>query len=753
MDWNQPISEETFKNKYMLNGERNPEEVFRGVALEASSVEKPKRFWNNNKGKDYWYDRFYDEISSGRFLPAGRILANARPENHKKKNLLNCYVIDIEDSIDGITTALQEYMKILTMGGGVGFNASKLRPLGAEVSNGGETSGPLPFVDIFNRASETISLGGGRRGASICILNVDHPDIEAFITYKQGDKLTKFNISVGITDAFMDAVKNDLDWDLQFDGKTYKTLKAKDLYEKVMKNAYMNNEPGIFNLDHVNATNNGHYMYDLDAPNPCGEQPLPHYGACNLGALNLSRFIVAPFTDKASFNFWAYADSLEIAVRFLDNILDCTAFPLKKIEKRVLGERRIGLGFTAFANMLSMMKLKYNSDEAYELSERIAATQRDVSYYTSAQLAKEKGKFPFFKKEFLDGGFVKTLPPYTQDEIRNHGIRNLALNTVAPTGTISVSLGQNCSSGIEPTFSTDYMRTIRTGIGDEDKKERVYDYAWLEYLKFLDVDEAEKPDWFSVTHELTPEAHLKMQSIFQKYIDASISKTINLPRETTYEEYKDIFLLAYEYKVKGTTTFYEGGNLKGILEVKTEEDSKLKRTPEGIIIRPKKVPCDIHEIKIKGKNYLALVGILEDKPYEIFVTENEDKKEYPMHSQKKGVIHKVKKGLYNLVIENGEDSIYIEDITNKFDPVYLTLGRLVSLNIRSNHPLQFIVEQLLKDKNFVGFEKTVGRVLKKYIANGEAVKSSNICPECGNDKMRYQEGCLTCPDCGFSKCG
>ncbi len=749
MEFKQKVSEETFKKKYMLNGEESFDEVFQGIAEEASSVEKNKKVW-----KDY----FYSDISSGRLFPAGRITANARPQNHLKKNLLNCYVIPIEDSIQGITTALQEYMKILSMGGGVGLNFSTLRPKGAPVTNGGETTGPLPFADVFNRASETISLGGGRRGASIMILNADHPDIEDFITYKQGDKLQKFNISVGITDEFMRCVKEDLEWDLIFDRKVYKTIRAKDLYNKIMKNAYMNNEPGIFNLDHVNETNNGSYMYDIAAPNPCAEQPLPEYGACNLGAINLAKFVIDPFTDNARFDFDSYEKTIKHGVRFLDNILDCTKFPLEKIEERVLGERRIGLGFTAFANMLSMLKLKYNSKRAYALTEELARLQRDASYEASALLAKEKGAFPYYKKEYLNGKFIKQLPDHIQSLIKKHGIRNLALNTVAPTGTISLTLGQNCSSGIEPTFSLQYDRTIRIGVDDKSVKETVYDKAWLDYLTFCESEGLTvegKPDWFSVTHDLSPNDHLKMQGIWQKYIDASISKTINLPKETTFDEYKNIFRKAYDYKVKGTTTFYEGGNLKGILEVSSSY-AELKRREDGSLIRPKRVPCDIHEIVVKGKNYLALVGILEEKPYEIFITANLHKKEYPMHSKKKGVIHKVKKGMYNLVIENGEEKIYIEDITNKFDPQQLTFGRLVSMVLRSEKPVQLLVTQLLKDPNFVGFEKAVGRVLKKYIKNGEKSKDSMSCPECGGSNFTYQEGCLQCDlsrgGCGWSKC-
>ncbi len=452
--------------------------------------------------------------------------------------------------------------------------------------------------------------------------------------------------------------------------------------------------------------------------------------------------------------------SLQYGVRFLDNALDCTKFPLKKIEERVLGERRIGLGFTGFSNMLAMLKLPYNSNEAYILAEKLAIIQRDVSYETSAYLAKEKGPFPYYRKEYLDGSFIKSLPEHIRGLIKKYGIRNLALNTVAPTGTVSLTLGQNCSSGIEPTFATEYTRTIRTGIGDETVTETIYDNAWLGYLEYCKLNNLEiegRPTWFSITHDLSPDDHLKMQGIWQKYIDASISKTINLAKETTFEEYKNIFKKAYAYKVKGTTTFYEGGNLKGILEMsKTEE--LLRRTAEGVIIRPKDVPCDIHEIKYKGEDYLLLVGILENEAYEIFVTKNEDKKEYPMHNKKKGTIRKIKKKYYNLIIENGEEKTYIEDIISKFDPLYLTLGKLISMGLRHHIPLQFIVQVLADDGNFMGFERTVSRILKKYIIEGEKVKTvnRNTCPECGNSNLVYQEGCLTCSPmqggCGWSKC-
>ncbi len=752
MEFQQAISKEIFESKYMINGEESYDAVFRGVAEEISSVEK------GSKNKKRWFDIFYKELASGRFMAGGRILANARL-NSKMPYYSNCYTIGIEDSIESIGQSQAEDLIISATGGGVGFNASKLRPKNAPISKGGLSSGVISFTKGFNAYAEVIHTGGDRRSAHIIILNIDHPEIEDFILAKQGDKdkiLDQFNLSVGITDKFISAVENDLDWDLVFEGKVYKTVKAKYLYDLITQNAYINNEPGILNLDTINRYNNGYYAFSIEECNPCGEIVMPPYSLCDLGALNLTKFVSHPFNEKASFDFTLFKNTVEIGIRFLDNVLDATKYPLQKIEDNSKLWRRIGLGFTGLGDMFAMLGIPYGSLESKSLSERIGEVLRDYSYRTSIQLAKEKGKFKKCdKKKIVESNFIKQLPKDLIKDIRKYGLRNIGMNTIAPTGTISFSIGQNCSSGIEPILALSYNRTIRTGKGDETKVEKVYDHAWLEYLHSNEVDfevPLPIPYYFVTIKDINVYDAIDIQAIFQKYIDHSISKTLNLPDKISYEEYNDLFMYAYKKGLKGFTTFNPNGSMKGILST-SEGDTDLKRTSEGVIIRPKKVPCDIHEIKIKGEDYLALVGILDDKPYEIFIAKNVDKKEFPMHGKKEGIIHKVKKGHYNLVIENGEDSVYIDDIRDKFDITYLTFGKLVSLNLRSNQPVQFLAEQLLKDRDFVGYEKAIGRVLKKYIKNGEKVKSSDVCSSCGSSDLAYIEGCKSCLSCGNSKCG
>jgi ribonucleoside-diphosphate reductase alpha chain len=313
-----------------------------------------------------------------------------------------------------------------------------------------------------------------------------------------------------------------------------------------------------------------------------------------------------------------------------------------------------------------------------------------------------------------------------------------------------LSIGQNCSSGIEPIFSLQYERNIRTGKGDETKKEVVYDYAWLNYLDYLKREGKTftgVPEYFKTTFDIDVYRAMDIQIMFQRYIDNSISKTLNLPVGTSYKEYNDLFHYAYSNKLKGFTTFNPDGSMKGVLEVSGSKKEEDRETPK----RPKELPCDIHEVRYNKEDYILLVGKYNNLPYEIFVTKNVNK-EFDFKKNKTGKIIKKGKGKYSLVIENGSDKTYIEDIISSFDSVYGTLGRFISMGLRHRVPLQFLVEQLNKDKNFAGFERTVSRVLKKYIGEGEIVKTSYSCPDCGNNKLEYREGCLTCPECGWSKC-
>jgi ribonucleoside-diphosphate reductase alpha chain len=751
MIWNQPISEEIFKDKYCLNGENSYVEVFNGVAEEVASAEKEE---NKNK----WEDVFFKELDEGKFIPGGRILANARPYS-KLKNYNNCYTIDIEDSMEGIYTSLYEDAQISKSGGGVGFNISKIRPKGDKISKGGESSGPISFLKVFNESAKIIMTGGNRRAAHIAIMNIDHPDIEEFITVKKGsanNELTQFNISVGITNAFMEAVEFDDDWTLQWEGKGYKSLKARYLYDLLAKNAYEHNEPGVFFLDTAEKYNNGFWAFKMDRTNPCGEVCMPSYSLCCLGALNYTKFVINPFTKDVSIDWEKYKESIYNGIRFLDNVLDVTDYPLQKIKDFSLQWRRVGLGFTGLADMFVMMGIVYGSEESVELSSILGRYLRDHSYRASIELAKEKGSFPAFDRDkIMESNFIKQLPEDIKEDIYKYGLRNVALNTCAPTGTISLTVGNNCSSGIEPIFSISYDRNIRTGRGDETKKETVYDYAFLEWQKYASTHEIEAenaPSVFVTTLDIDPYRAIDVQAAFQKYIDHSISKTANLPLGYSYEDYKGLWTYAYKAGLKGFTSFNPQGSIKGILEHKKEEKEETipiidrHHAPK----RPVELPCDIHEITVDKNKFVVAIGTYFGSLYEVFLIDNNEGI-IDIEKHKQGMIKKQGKGLYDLIVKNGEDKVLIEDISKFSGGMYGSLSRMVSMALRHGTPLEFVVETLQKSMGFNRFEKVVARVLKKYIKDGEKVLVSEKCPQCGSDLI-FQDGCKQCPNDGWSKC-
>ncbi len=738
----QKISSEIFKIKYMLHGEKEPDEVYRKIADEIASAEKKGR-------RKEWGDRFYSEISSGRLIPAGRILANARPES-RMKNYNNCFTIDIEDSLEGIYDSLKEDAVISKMGGGVGFDISKLRPKGDSLSKGGESSGVISFLRIFDQSAKTIMTGGQRRSAHIALLDVSHPEIEDFITVKQGDgnrELTQFNISVKITDDFIRAVEKGADWNLVYGGKVYKTVKARELYDLIARNAYLHNEPGIFYSDTVEKYNNGYWAFRMDRVNPCGELVMPPYSLCCLSAVNLVHFVENPFTDNALFDFQGFAETVSTGVRFLDDVLDRTAYPLEKIRQFSRQWRRIGLGFTGLGDVFAMMKMKYGDDESLKLSAEIAESLRNESYRASSCLAAEKGSFPAFDSDkFLKAEFVMNLPPDIREMIRNQGMRNIQLNTVAPTGTTSLSVGQNCSSGIEPIFSLTFNRNIRTGKGDETVTEEVSDYAYLLYKNI--TGRSDVPDYFVTTRDIDPYKSIDIQAVFQKYVDHSISKTLNLPPGTTYDEYVNLFMYGYRKGLKGFTTFNPEGSMKGILEYSGETE---KMTRSHTVKRPRDLACEIHRISSKGKSYIVIVGIYQGSLYELFVIDDPEK-DIDLGSRKSGIVRKVRKGRYDLIFKNGKELTMLKDFTREYDSPDASLARFISMALRHGTPLPYVVDQLVKDTNFIDFERSVSRVLKKYIKDGEEVVSGeNICPDCGG-RLTYRDGCISCIECGYSKC-
>ncbi|MCG8571329.1 MAG: adenosylcobalamin-dependent ribonucleoside-diphosphate reductase [Spirochaetes bacterium] len=739
MKFIQKISEEIFQKKYMLHREKDAEEVFRKIAQEIALAEE------TGKQKE-WEEKFFQEISTGRLIPAGRILANARPES-KLKNYNNCFTIDIEDSMESIYQALREDALISKMGGGVGFDISKLRPKGDKLSRGGESSGVISFLKIFDQSAKTIMTGGQRRSAHIALLDISHPEIEDFIRIKQGDinnQLTQFNISVKITDAFIQAVREDKDWNLVFQNKIYKTVKARYLYNLLAKNAFLHNEPGIFNADIVERFNNGYWAFKMDRVNPCGELVMPPYSLCCLSAVNLTAFVENPFTDQAVFHYSHFQKTIAVGIRFLDNILDQTAYPLEKIRTFSRQWRRIGLGFTGLGNVFAMLKLKYGHPDSLEIAEKIAKTLRDTSYIVSSELAGEKGSFPAFDADkYLQANFIQTLPQDIQASIRHQGIRNVQLNTVAPTGTTSLSVGQNCSSGIEPIFSLEFKRNIRTGQADEVKTELVYDYAWHLYQK---QNGKTVPDYFVTAEQIDPYHSIDLQAMVQKYIDHSISKTLNLPDNTSLEEYKTLFLYAYEKGLKGFTTFNPQGSMKGVLEYQEESIRRAYAPP-----RPRDLPCHIHRTSIPDYSCIVILGFLKSSVYELFVINDLDQ-QIDLNNQSKGIVRKVKKGRYDLILTNGEEKIKLTDFTNNYNSSDAALARFISMALRHGTPIQFVVDQLTKDSNFISFERIVSRILKQYIKDGEEViTGERKCPEC-RGQLIYRDGCITCRECGYSKC-
>ena len=510
------IGKEIWDKKYRYKNEDDSpidqtiEDTWRRVAYAVAMPEKDHR---------YWEDKFFSVLKDYKFIPAGRILANAGT-TRKKVTMFNCYVMNtIKDSMEGIFNSVTEAALTQKQGGGVGFNFSTIRPSG-EYIRGVESaaSGPLSFMQVFDATCRTVMSAGHRRGAQMGVLSISHPDIEQFIEAKRGNNaLQMFNLSVAVPDAFMEAVKEDQNWDLKFDEKIHKTVRARDLFEKIMKSTYDHAEPGFILIDHINKMNNLWYCEDIRATNPCGEQPLPPYGACLLGSINLTKFVKAPFTDKAEVDYKSLTEMIPIAVRLLDNVVEISNFPLKKQADEAASKRRMVLGIIGLADLFAMMKVKYGTKESLELAGKTMGTIRDVAYDASIDLAVEKGEFPLLDRErYLEGEFIKTLPEKIRKRIKEFGIRNSHLISIAPTGTISLLAG-NVSSGLEPVFALSFTRRFRTENDDEYEERKVADYAYRLFSEIYSED-TEKPDYFVTTDKIIPKQHVDMQAHLQNML-------------------------------------------------------------------------------------------------------------------------------------------------------------------------------------------------------------------------------------------
>ena len=501
-----------------------------------------------------------------RFLPAGRV--QSAMGSKRVTTAFNCFVSGtVEDSMDSIMERAHEAAETMRRGGGIGYDFSRIRPRGDVIKSlDSQSSGPISFMGIFDAVCQTIASSGHRRGAQMGVLRVDHPDIREFIRAKRNSSsLTGFNVSVGITDAFMEALQSEEDnFDLVFEGKVYDTISAKELWDEIMLSTWDWAEPGVLFIDRIQEQNNLYYCEEIAATNPCGEQPLPPFGACLLGSFNLTKYV-----DNETFNFKQFKKDIPHVVRAMDNVVDRTIYPLKAQEDEAKNKRRMGLGVTGLANAGEMLGHAYGSPEFLSWAEKIFACLRDNTYRASARLAAEKGTFPLYREEYLKGNFIRTLPQSVQKEIRQHGIRNSHLTSIAPTGTISL-VADNVSGGIEPCFSHYYDRTVQTF--DGPRVERVEDFAYSKGVKGR------------TANELTVNEHLSVLSLAQHYVDSACSKTINVGDDVSYDEFKAIYTDAWKEGCKGATTFRLSGKRYGILnttEETVEEETEAASETQG----------------------------------------------------------------------------------------------------------------------------------------------------------------------------
>ncbi|MFP3385749.1 adenosylcobalamin-dependent ribonucleoside-diphosphate reductase [Tritonibacter sp. SIMBA_163] len=759
-----PIAEQIWDMKYRFkDAEGTPidvtvEDSWRRIARDLARAEaKP----------DVWEEKFYAALEDFQYLPAGRITAGAGTA--RQVTLFNCFVMGtVPDSMGGIFDMLKEAALTMQQGGGIGYDFSTIRPRGADVKGvAADASGPLSFMDVWDAMCRTIMSAGSRRGAMMATMRCDHPDIESFITAKSDPaRLRMFNMSVLVTDPFMDAVKADGPWELTFGGKVYHTVQARDLWNKIMQATYDYAEPGVIFIDRINAANNLNYVEQIAATNPCGEQPLPPYGACLLGSINLARLVTNPFDKNAELDPEGLNALVATAVRMMDNVVDVSKFPLEAQAQEAQNKRRIGLGVTGLADALLMLGLRYGSDEAARQTERWLHQIARAAYLASVDLAKEKGAFPLFDAEaYLASGNMMNMDDDVREAIREHGIRNALLTSIAPTGTISLYAG-NVSSGIEPVFAYAYTRKVLQKDGSRTEEE-VVDYAVQMYREKFG-DDAELPDYFVNAQTLAPADHVKMQAAAQKWIDSSISKTINCPEDIDFEAFKDVYMQAWDQGCKGCTTYRPNDVTGSVLSVSESADT----APGESVDAP-------HESGLDG-NGAEVVYMSEplDRPQSL-----------------EGHTYKLKwpdseHAIYltiNDILINGHRRPFEVFINSKNMEHYawtLALTRMISAVFRRGGDVSFVVEELkavfdprggawMQGKYIPSMLAAIGGVIETHMiktgfieGEGMGLKTDptaqvvnlnqprgKACPSCGQYDMQMVEGCMTCRSCGHSKCG
>jgi ribonucleoside-diphosphate reductase alpha chain len=679
----------------------------------------------------------------------------------------------IPDSMDGIFSHVREAALTLQQGGGIGYDFSPLRPKGARVAGvGADASGPVSFMDVWDAMCRTIMSAGSRRGAMMATLNCDHPDVEEFVAAKRTPgRLSMFNLSVLVTDRFMVAVKDDAPWDLVFDGHVYKTLRARELWDRIMHSTYEYAEPGVIFIDRINEQNNLAYCEIIRATNPCGEQPLPPYGACLLGSINLAKLVKNRFEDNAELDLDALTELTRTAVRMLDDVIDISRFPLEAQRAEAVAKRRVGLGITGLADALIFCRTKYGSVESLVLIETWLATLSQAAYRASAELAKEKGAFPLFDcDEYLARPFVQRLPGDIRAAIAEHGIRNGLLTSIAPTGTISLFAG-NVSSGIEPVFAYAYSRRVLLPDGTHSE-ETVSDYA-VRAFRAKYGEDAALPDYFVSAQTLAPEDHLAVQAAAQKYIDSSISKTINVPATISFGAFKDIYLRAYELGCKGCTT-YRPNAVTGAVLAATEthasepapSDNDEPQLPLELPPRPREGggivymtrPLDRPEVllgqtyKIKWADadhafYITINDVEKDgrrRPFEVFIN-SKNMEAYAWTLALTRMISAVFR-------RGGDVSFVVDELKAVFDPRggQWMEGHYVPSLLAA---IGDVIERHLVAIGFIApREGTLGGEERRVAAMAAEGAPARLCPRCSSPSFVKLEGCDSCLSCGYSKC-
>jgi len=750
-----PIAESIWDMKYrFMAADGTPidtalEDTWRRIARALASVESDPAAWE---------DRFYGALEDFRYLPAGRIVAGAG--TGRSVTLFNCFVMGtVPDSMGGIFDALKEAALTMQQGGGIGYDFSTIRPKGAAVSGvAADASGPLSFMDVWDAMCRTIMSAGSRRGAMMATMRCDHPDIEDFIVAKQdAARLRMFNMSVLATDPFMAAVQADGPWDLVFDGRVYRTVQARDLWNRIMRGTYDYAEPGVIFIDRINAENNLRYAETIAATNPCGEQPLPPYGACLLGSINLARLVEAPFTENAKVDAGALADLTAVAIRMMDNVVDASRFPLPQQAAEARAKRRIGLGVTGLADALAMCGLRYGAPEAVARTGAWMALIANAAYRASALLAAEKGAFPLFDAEaYAKAPMVQRLDADVQALIAGHGLRNALLTSIAPTGTISLFAG-NVSSGIEPIFANAYTRKVLQKDGTRTEEE-VVDFAVAAWRDLH--GDTPLPDYFVNAQTLAPLDHVRMQAAAQPWVDSSISKTINVPADISFEAFKDVYAEAYATGCKGCTTYRPNDVTGSVLSVSEAEGKpqavEAAEVASGEVVymsepldRPNELEGNTYKVKWPDSEhalYITINDIVQAghrRPFEIFINSKNME-----HFAWTVALTRMISAVFR---RGGDVSFVVEELKAVFDPrggAWMN-GKYVPSILAA---IGGVIERHMVHIGFLAGEGMGLKTDPQAQVVNLGHRPGPACPSCGQYDLRMIEGCLTCGSCGHSKC-